>query len=117
MDNFFGNLGNSHIDSFPRFNVIQVGEDKYSVELALPGWCPEAIKISFENGLLTVEGDKQDCAEKTYIHRGISGKAFKRSFITPKNLEVDNAALKHGLLVINFKPRVVNPPKYIEIKT
>jgi len=109
---FFGNL---NVDAFPRFNVVQLAENDYRIDLALPGWSRENVKIHFDIGLLTIEGDKSEGTE-TYVHKGISSKAFRRSFFVPKNLEVTNASFQDGLLKITFKPRAINPAKYIEIK-
>jgi molecular chaperone IbpA len=109
---FFGDL---NVDAFPRFNIVKVGEQDYRVELALPGWSKEHVKIHFDNGIVLIEGEKNVSSE-TYIHKGISGKAFKRSFFVPKNMEVTDASFKDGLLKITFKSRAVNPAKYIEIQ-
>lgn len=113
-NDFFGNL-TWNVDSFPRFNIVQIDEKEYRIELALPGWSKDNIKIHMDAGLLTIEGEKQESTDR-YIHRGISGKAFKRSFFVPKNLEITKAALDNGLLKLIFEPRAINPAKYIEIK-
>jgi molecular chaperone IbpA len=110
---FFGDL---NVDAFPRFNIVKLEDQNYRVDLALPGWSKEQVKIHFDNGILLVEGEKSLSSE-TYIHKGISGKAFRRSFFVPKNLEVTDATFKDGLLKITFKPRAVNPANYIEIQS
>jgi molecular chaperone IbpA len=112
FNDFFGNL---NVDAFPRFNVVHVADQEYRVDLALPGWSKNNVKIHFDIGLLTIEGNKVEGSE-TYIHKGISSKAFRRSFFVPKNLEVTDASFENGLLCITFKPRAINPAKYIEIK-
>jgi HSP20 family molecular chaperone IbpA len=112
---FFGN--NTSADSFPRFNVWQnTDESEYHVDLALPGWSKDDLKVSFENGVLTVSGCKQEATGVKYLHKGLSGKGFKRSFLVPLNLEVNCVALKDGLLSVTFLKRAENPTKLIEIK-
>jgi molecular chaperone IbpA len=115
-DKFFNDFfGNMNVDAFPRFNIAQLSEQEFRVDLALPGWSKDNIKIHYDIGLLTIEGDKLDNNE-VYLHKGISSKAFKRSFFVPKNLEVTDATFENGLLSITFKPRAINPAKYIDIK-
>ena len=113
---FSGFFDNMSAESFPRFNVIYVNDKEYEVDVALPGWSKENVKVHFDSGILTVEGVKQDIPSITYIHRGISGKAFKRSFLVPKSLEVSEAQFKDGLLKIIFKSRAQDQAKFIEVK-
>lgn len=112
FNDFFGNL---NVDAFPRFNIVQLADQGYRLDLALPGWSKDNVKVHYENGILTVDGQKADNSE-TYLHKGISSKAFKRSFFVPKNLEVVDATFTDGLLKVTFKPKEVNQVKYIEIK-
>lgn len=115
-DKFFNDFfGNVNVDAFPRFNIVQLEDQGYRLDVALPGWSKDSVKVHFENGILSVEGQKADTSE-TYLHKGISSKAFKRSFFVPKNLEVVEAAFADGLLKVTFKPKEVNPVKYIQIK-
>ena len=69
---------------YPRFNLIRSGEEEYTVEVALAGWGKEDIDVvhSKTDGKLTIKGDKQNKDQEgdSYLHRGISGKSFKKEF-------------------------------------
>ena len=115
FDDFFGN--NPQISEFPRFNIWQnCANTEYHVDLALPGWSKDNITVTYDQGVLSVTGCKQEVTDVLYVHKGLSGKSFKRSFLVPKTLELLTAELKDGLLSITFQPRAETPAKFIEIK-
>ena len=50
-------LSNTNCDmSYPRFNILKVGEHGYRLELAVPGWDKEGLEVSLHKNILTVEG-------------------------------------------------------------
>ena len=114
FDDFFG--GNLGVDAFPRFNIVQLSDNEFELTLALAGWVQEDIKVKHDMGTLTVEGNKKDAVGVKFIHRGISGKAFKRSFLVPRTLEIVSAGLADGLLHLIFKSRAEDSTKLIEVK-
>jgi molecular chaperone IbpA len=114
FDEFFG--GNLSVDAFPRFNVVQVNETEFELTLALAGWTKDDVKLKYDAGVLAIEGCKKEVPDVKFIHRGISGKAFKRSFLVPRALEVTGAGLTDGLLRIQFKSRATDSTKFIEVK-
>lgn len=110
---FFDNL---NVDAFPRFNTVLNEDKQYCLELALPGWHKDSIKLKLDAGILTVEGAKQDLGKVEYLHKGITSKAFKRSFLIPRNLEVSEASLTDGILGITFANKAEDPTKLIAVQ-
>jgi len=86
--------------AFPRHNIVKLGEDSYSIELAVAGYDRSDLDISVKNNQLTVTGHKND-DDKEYIHKGISAKSFTKTFTLNDNVVVESADLElNGLLVI-----------------
>ena len=64
------------------------------------------------DGVLTVVGKREDGAEKTaYLHQGIAGRAFERSFRLAEHVEVKNATLENGLLHVELERQVPEEKK------
>jgi len=104
--------------SYPPFNIIEDGENGFTIELAVAGFSEEQIKISLEKRVLTVEAETlEEDAERTFHHKGIAQRAFRRAFRLGEHVEVRSASMTNGLLVIKLE-RVVpedEQPKRIEI--
>lgn len=102
---------------FPRHNIVKVGEDTFQIELALAGYSREDLNVELEEGLLVISGEKED-AEVEYLHKGISTKKFRRTFRLNENVEVKDANLVDGLLVVELALVVPEEKKArsIEIK-
>lgn len=115
------NIINAALDThtYPRFNIVRVGEHGYRIELAVPGWNKKDIEISMHKGALTVKGTKkqeQDTNE-TYIYKGLSGKCFTRTFAINENVKLDRAYMERGLLCIDLHEEIPeeNLPRKVEI--
>lgn len=110
--------------SYPPYNVAQLDEDTYRIELAVAGFSEDDIEIESHQNTLTVTGRKSDLDADndegpTYLHRGIAERGFERRFQLADHVYVDGAELKNGLLVISLVrelPEALKPRK-IEIGT
>jgi molecular chaperone IbpA len=98
-------------DHYPPHNVVKFSEDEYLIELAVTGFKREDIQISLHEGILTIEGKRDQRRDQDlYVYKGISGRQFKRSFRLSEFVEVTGADLDAGLLVVHLK-RVVPEEK------
>lgn len=93
---------------YPRFNIIRVGEHGYRIELAIPGWNKKDIDITMEKGLLTVEGKNKpvENENESYIHKGLSGKCFQRTFGVSEHIKLSRAYMERGLLCIDLHEEI-----------
>ena len=91
-------------DSYPPYNVEQRGEQSVRITLAVAGFGPDDLAITLEGRQLTIAGKREDAskAEQAFLHRGIAGRGFIRSFVLADGLEVDEARLEHGLLHVDM---------------
>ena len=51
--------------------------------------------------ILSIKGEKKECNEgRNWVHKGISGKSFEKHLKLDNSLEVTEATMEHGMLVI-----------------
>ena len=80
-------------------------DNKYILEIDLPGIKKENIKINYENGYLTISAEKNALSAKpdTYIRRERFFGEIKRSFYIGIKKETElKAHYKEGILTISF---------------
>ncbi len=95
------------VDTGPAYDILATGEDRFAIVLAVPGWKPEELTISVENGVLTVKGEPAAAEpEVKVIQRGILRQAFERRFALAEHVEVKGAELRDGLLRIELAREV-----------
>lgn len=115
--NDFNRLDNS---GYPPYNIESIGEDKYQITLALAGFKREDLTITVKEGLLTIEGKKDEIEQegREYIHRGIANRAFQRQWKLAEYVEVVDATMEDGLLYVLLERQVPEEkqPKTIAIR-
>ena len=104
--------------NYPPYDIVKTDENSYVIELAVAGFSRKDIAVTVENGVLTVESDREGNAESSgqeIIHRGISKRYFKKSFSISDDVEIRGAELKDGLLRISMEKIVPESRKRKEI--
>jgi molecular chaperone IbpA len=97
---------------YPPYNIEKVGEDQYRIVMAVAGFGKDDIDIVQEQNRLSVRGKLKDPDSKTYLHRGIATRAFVHQFDLADYVEVTDATMGEGLLVISLKrelPEALKP--------
>jgi molecular chaperone IbpA len=89
--------------NYPPYNIVKVDEDNFTIELALAGFKDEDIDVTLKDGVLYVEGNQGDNDEKTYLHRGLSARSFRRSFTIADTIVVNGADFVNGILTISLE--------------
>jgi HSP20 family molecular chaperone IbpA len=92
-------------ESYPPYNVEDLGGGALRITLAVAGFTPEQLEVTVEDRQLTVVGRREANAarpEDAYLHRGIAARGFIRSFVLADGMVVDGAVLEHGLLHIEL---------------
>ncbi len=104
----------------PAANVSE-DENKYNIELALPGFSKEEVSIKFEEEVLTVTAGhqpKEDVKGPKYTWNEFGFKSkYERSFQLPETVDADNitAAFENGILNISLPKKEVQPSAVKEI--
>ena len=103
--------------SLPAANVSEA-EKEYKIELAIPGFKKEEVKVNLENEVLTISAEsKTEKEEKTkkFTRKEFSYSSFTRSFQLPKaaNAEKIEAKYENGLLRLEIpkKEEVISKAK------
>ena len=105
MDDYFDRLGTLHETqtNYPPYNLVQLSNVEYRLELALAGFKKEEINVYTEYGKLFVDGKKDDKEEQTsYVHRGLAQRSFTRSWTLSDETEVRSVVFENGLLTISL---------------
>ena len=98
---------NSEAPSYPPYNIEKIADDQYRITMAVAGFNESDLDITQNNNTLIVTGEQEkDEVDSKYLHRGIATRAFQRQFELADHVNVTNAGLENGLLVIELKREV-----------
>ena len=100
------------IGAYPFYNIKKTGDNSYKIELALAGWSKQEISLELNGDKLVIKGesdDKEDDSDE-YFFKGISKRAFTRSFMLNDTVVVNGSEFTNGLLSI-FLERLVPEDK------
>lgn len=101
------NVGN--LANYPPYNIIKDGDDHFLIELALAGFEKDDIEITLKADILTVAGKVKEYGEQVYLHKGISTRSFERKFTLANTIEVLEADIQKGMLLIRLRNNI---PEY-----
>ena len=98
--------------SYPPYNLIEWNPERFSLEFAVAGFTKDQIDISVEKGVLTVKGEQEEEAgDINYLHKGIATRRFIRRFELPEHVEIFEAKLENGILIIDLIKEVPEEAK------
>lgn len=95
-------------DGYPPYNIERVAGDngareRLRITLAVAGFSPAELEITFENNQLLIKGRQEEETQKDFLHRGIAARQFARSFVLADGMEVTGAELENGLLTVSVQ--------------
>jgi len=108
--------GTGEVPSYPPYNIVKHGDDKYSITVAVAGFGEDELEVKVQDGQLTISStpDKAEKAEVSYIHRGIARRAFELRFSLADYIEVTGASVDNGMLTVDL---VRNVPEAMKPRT
>jgi molecular chaperone IbpA len=104
---------------YPPYNLKKTDENTYVIEMAVAGFGKQDIEMTLNDNTLIINGQVTvDTATEQFLHKGISDRAFNRTFSLADNVEVKNAKMINGLLKIWLEHIIPEDkkPKKIEIQ-
>ena len=121
FDNIFdqlSTLSDFDIPNYPPYNIKKIDKENYQLEMALAGFSKDEIDVEVKENTLTISARTSDKEEDSFVHQGIARRAFKRRWTLAEHLEVDEAKLKDGILMVKMKLNLPEEkkPKTITIK-
>ena len=106
MDEYLDRIFNVHetTSNYPPYNLVQISNVESHLEIALAGFKKEEVHAYTEYGKLLVEGQKSDSeSDRTFIHKGLAQRSFKRAWTLSDDTEVSNVTFEDGLLRIELR--------------
>ena len=124
FENFFDDDQSFHTSltsTFPFYNIVKKGNNKFDIEVALAGYDKKDISVEYEDNLLRIKSVKETKSDKEkdgVIHQGIAKRYFSKAFTIADDVEIEGAELKNGLLKVSLKQIVPEgkKPKQITVK-
>ncbi len=107
--------------NWPLVDIVE-NKDNYTINAELPGLDKKDVKVTIENGVLSISGEKSaekhDEKEGRYRYFERSYGAFERKFQLPENVDEEkiSAKFKNGLLSLEIQKKEKALPKAIDIK-
>jgi len=102
----------------PAVDVAE-SDNEYLVKVELPGINKEDVKVTVQDSVLTILGEKKQETEPKNYHRvERSYGSFQRSFTLPTTVKADkvDATFKDGVLTIALPKAEEAKPKEIDVK-
>jgi HSP20 family molecular chaperone IbpA len=98
----------SNGEGYPPYNVERLASEdgkgeRLRITLAVAGFGREDLELTIEENQLLIKGRQQEENGRSYLHRGIAGRMFMRSFVLADGMEVTGATLENGLLSIELE--------------
>lgn len=110
-----------NIPNYPFYDIVKTSDNKYEIRMALAGFCQQDVEVEINGGKLIVRGkvasDDKDSIEN-FMYKGISNRAFTRTFALDDQIEVKDAEMFNGMLKIALE-RIIpehKKPQKIEVK-
>lgn len=100
-------------NGYPPYNIEQLNEHEYVIELAVAGFGEGDLDVQIQENVLMVSGkrDSDDAEPRQFIHRGIAERSFERRFHLADHIQVRDARLENGLLVLRLEREIPEAKK------
>jgi len=104
----------------PAVDIFETKDAEYVLKAELPDIKPEDINVTFENGVLTLTGERRaefDANEGHYHRSERAHGRFSRSFTLPATVDANriNATYNEGVLTIRVPQREEAKPRQITV--
>jgi molecular chaperone IbpA len=101
---------------YPPYNLIEESKNVYRIEMAVAGFAKDSIEIFEEDAKLTIIGNaKEDNETGDVLHKGLAQRKFTREFTLAPSIEVTEAKLENGVLILRFLKQAHKNRKVIDI--
>ena len=115
----------SNSNSYPPYNIETLSADSYRISMAVAGFSETDLEIIATENNVTITGQIGSQDDKKFLHRGIAGRSFERSFSLAEHVKVIDAQMDNGLLHVDLirevpeskKPRQIKIKKHLQSST
>ena len=85
---------------YPPYNIKQVKDNKYVIEMAVAGFAKSDIEVTMDGNKLSIKGTTKDSEDETFLFQGIANRAFERVFTLNDKVEIKDAEMVNGMLKV-----------------
>jgi molecular chaperone IbpA len=110
FDRLLNLLDSASEQGYPPYNIERSDENNYRVTVAVAGFAEKDLAVDVKDRVLTVSATREESEKPSYLHQGIAGRSFERSFQLAEHVEVKGARLENGLLHVELE-RIVPDEK------
>jgi molecular chaperone IbpA len=105
--------------TYPPHNIVKEDDNNYIVELAVAGFKEDEIEIEIVKNELVIRGNKTAEDARSFLHRGIATRSFKKIVHLVDTIKVKGARLDNGILSVELENVIPKEdiPKRIPIST
>lgn len=105
FDRIVNQIDSAASTNYPPYDIVRTGDETYEIRVAVAGFAQTDIDVEFNNGTLIVKGEKatEEDTGIEYLHHGISGRGFIRTFSVAEYVEVKDAVLADGILTVKLE--------------
>lgn len=89
--------------TYPPYNLIEISKTEHILEIAVAGFKEDELKVSHENNMLKVVGQKSEEDVAKYLYKGIGTRKFLRTFNLSDDAIVKGADYSDGILSIQIE--------------
>lgn len=95
-------MSKKYANTYPPYNIKQVKENKYLIEVAVAGFGKSDIEVTLEGNKLIIKGNsgKTESESDVFLHKGIANRNFTHEFKLADKIEIKEAELVNGMLKI-----------------
>jgi len=115
FDELARTAGTLNATNYPPYNIIKETETIWKIEVAVAGFEESELDVEIVSNELIVTGAKEKAIDPVnYLHQGIGGRDFERTFALAENVEVKGASVKNGILTVTLEhtlPESAKPKK------
>jgi len=104
--------------NYPPHNIVKYSDSQYAIEIAVAGFSKEEITVEVDQDQLVVRGVQGEVVNesKEYLHRGLASRNFEQTWTLAEYMEVKDAEVKDGMLVIQIDrimPEALKPRQIV----
>lgn len=90
------------VPGFPPYNIKQVKDNKYVIEMAVAGFAKSDIEVTLDGNKLVIKGNaaEEELPEDNYLFKGIATRNFTRQFTLADKVEIKDAEIVNGMLKV-----------------
>jgi len=106
--------------NYPPHNIVKYSDKDYAIEVAVAGFKKEEITVEVDQDQLIVRGTQGEVVNenKEYLHRGLASRDFEQNWTLAEYMEVKDAEVRDGMLIISIERIIPESlkPRTIKVK-